>query len=51
MDEETGKDLVRLAKSALVALAASKSRRKNEKLLFELRDLIRKIEGKDGNPS
>lgn len=50
MDEETGKELLNLAKQALVAIASSRSRRKNEKLLFELRDLIRKIEGKDGTP-
>lgn len=50
MDEETGKELLDLAKQALVALASSKARRKNEKLLFALRDLIRKIEGKDGTP-
>lgn len=48
MDEETQKELVRLAKLALVALASSRARRKNESLLFDLRDIIRKIEGKDG---
>lgn len=50
MDEETQKELVSLAKQALVALASSPVRRKNEGLLFALRDIIRKIEGKDGKP-
>lgn len=48
MDEKTQKELVRLAKLALVALSMSRPRRKNQDLVFELRDIIRKIEGKDG---
>lgn len=48
MNEEEQKDLLRLAKLALAALSLSRSRRKNQDLIFELRDLIRKIEGKDG---
>lgn len=50
MDEDTQKELLRIAKLVLVALSMSKPRRKNADLVFELRDLIRKIEGKDGTP-
>ncbi len=50
MDEDTQKELMRLAKLALVALASSRARRKNQDLIFELRDIIRKLEGKSGSP-
>lgn len=45
MDEETQKELVRLVKLALVALSTGS---RDEGLLFELRDIIRKVEGKGG---
>lgn len=45
MDEETQKELVRAAKLALVALSAG---RRDEELIYQLRDIIRKAEGKDG---
>lgn len=48
MNEEDQKELLRLAKLALVAIASSVPRRKSQDLLFALRDIIRKIEGKDG---
>lgn len=46
MDEKTQKELLSLAKQALVAISMSRSRRKNQDLLFALRDIILKIEGK-----
>ena len=45
MDEDTQKELVRIAKLALVALSAG---RREESLVYELRDIIRKAECKDG---
>lgn len=45
MDEETQKELVRLAKLALVAMSEG---RRDESLIYALRDIIRKVEGKDG---
>lgn len=45
MDEETQKELVRLAKLALTAISLGQ---RDEKLVYALRDIIRKIEGKDG---
>lgn len=45
MDEETQKDLIRLAKEALSCISAG---RRDDELLYKLRDIIRKVEGKDG---
>jgi len=45
MDEETQKELVRLVKQALVVISAG---RRDEDLLYSLRDIVRKIEGKGG---
>jgi hypothetical protein len=45
MDEDTQKELVRLVKQALVVLSTG---RRDENLLFELRDIVRKVEGKGG---
>jgi len=45
MDEENQKELVRLAKQALAVIAVG---RRDEELLYSLRDVIRRIEGKDG---
>jgi hypothetical protein len=48
MDEETQKELLRLAKLALVAISGG---RRDEELLYALRDIIHKAEGKDGRDS
>lgn len=45
MDEETQKELIRLAKAALSCISAA---RRDEDLLYALRDIIRKAEGKNG---
>ena len=46
MDEDTVKELIRLAKAALFCISAG---RRDEDLLFKLRDIIRKLEGKFGD--
>ena len=48
MDEETQKELLRLVKQALVVIAAG---RRDEELLYSLRDIVRKVEGKGGQTS
>lgn len=48
MDEKTQTELVRLAKLALTSLSCATRRRDNQDLIFSLRDILRKIEGKDG---
>jgi hypothetical protein len=45
MDEETQKELVRLAKQALTVIAVG---RRDENLLYSLRDVIRRIEAENG---
>lgn len=45
MDEETQKELLRIVKQALVVIAAG---RRDEDLLYALRDVVRKVEGKGG---
>jgi hypothetical protein len=45
MDEETQKELMRLVKQSLVVIAGG---RRDEELLYALRDIIRKIESKGG---
>jgi hypothetical protein len=45
MDEETQKELMRLVKQSLVVVAGGL---RDEELLYALRDIIRKIEGKGG---
>lgn len=45
MDEETQKELVRLAKLAMTKVSLGQ---RDESLVYALRDIIRKIEGKDG---
>jgi len=45
MDEEVQKELVRVAKLALVCISSGE---RDENILYELRDIIRKAEGKDG---
>jgi hypothetical protein len=43
--EEDQKELVRLAKQALAVIAVG---RRDENLLYSLRDVIRRIEGENG---
>jgi hypothetical protein len=45
MEEDTQKELVRLVKRALVVIAAG---RRDEGLLYELRNIIRRAEGRGG---
>lgn len=45
MDEEVQKELVRIAKLALVCISSGK---RDENILYALRDVIRKAEGKYG---
>jgi len=48
MDEETQKELLKAAKEALVCMSSG---RRDEELLYRLRDIIRKAEGKYGTAS
>lgn len=48
MEDDTQKELIRLAKLALTCISAA---RRDEELLYELRDIIRKAEGKLGKDS
>ena len=48
MEEETQKELLKLAKLAMVAISGG---RRDEELLYALRDIIHKLEGKDGRDS
>jgi hypothetical protein len=45
MDDEVQKELVRIAKLALVCISSGK---RDENVLYALRDIIRKAEGNDG---
>jgi hypothetical protein len=45
MDEDTQKELVRVSKEALTCLSCG---RRDEDLIYRLRDIIRKAEGKFG---
>lgn len=45
MDDEVQKELIRVAKLALICISSGQ---RDENVLYELRDIIRKTEGKDG---
>jgi len=48
MDEDTQKELIRASKEALTCLSCG---RRDENLIYRLRDIIRKLEGKLGEDS
>ena len=48
MDEDVQRELIKAAKEALVCLSSG---RRDEELIYKLRDIIRKAEGKLGAAS